>query len=124
MHIDREPAARNERAEAGGHRGNEVARPELAMRVDAPDLPIGEHVPDVGQHLCPEGGREPDGVDRPQPRRDLTEAGDPRDREKSAEGDDGRRNDEHERLRSGSFHVALTGERRHRYPPVTQARMH
>jgi hypothetical protein len=77
VHVDGEAAACDERPETGRHGCEEVARPELAVAADPPDLAVSEDVSDVGKHLGAEGGHEPDRIDRPQARGDVTETRDP-----------------------------------------------
>ena len=105
--VDGEAAARDERPEAGRHRCDDVAGSELAVVLDPRNLAVGKDVPDVREHLRAERGHEPDRIDGPEPCRNVPEAGDPGDREERPERDQRGRNDEHERLRTCSFQMAL-----------------
>jgi hypothetical protein len=124
MHVDGEPAARDERPEPCGHSGDDIAGSKCTVVLDARNLPVGEDVAHVRERLRAERAREPDRIDRLEAGRDAVEAGDPGDCEERAERDQRARHDEHERLIACSFHVALSSESGHRHPGVTQARMH
>jgi len=124
VNVDGKAAARHERTEPRRHGCDDVASPEVAIFFDPRDLAVGEDVPDVRERLRAECRRKPDRVDRPEARRDVVEAGHPGDGEERPQSDCRRCSNEHERLRPGSFKVALKSEYRQPLPGVTQARMH
>ena len=83
--VGREPAVRDEDAEAGEDDGGELHQSELGPALDAGDLAVGEHVTEVGDDLPRERERDPDRVRMREPVEDVAEPGGPCDGERRAE---------------------------------------
>ena len=105
VQVDREPALRHEGAETGGDRGESVARRHVGAALDAGDLAVAEHVPDIRDDLGAQRDEEPDRLHVPEPGGDVPEAGRPRDSGERCERDRRAPGHEHERLCACPLHL-------------------
>jgi hypothetical protein len=96
--VGREPTVGDEDAEAGEDDCRQLHYAELRPALDARDLPVREHVAEVGHNLAEEREANPEGPGMPEPVQDVAEARGPGDTDGRSDSENDPEGDEEDDL--------------------------